>query len=51
MEYYSAIRKNEILPCVQLVDGIKQWVKQRKANTVFHLYVESKKTSEQTKQK
>ena len=41
MEYYSAIKKSEILPCMDL-EGISE-VNQRKTNIVwFHLYVESK---------
>ena len=48
VEYYSAVKKNEILPFVitQMdLEGIMlSVVSQRKTNSVwFHLYVESKK--------
>ena len=48
MEYYSAIKKNEILPFattwVDLEGIILSVISQRKTNTAcFHLYVESKK--------
>ena len=48
MEYYSAIKKNEILPFVATwmdLDGIMlSEISQRKINIVwYHLYVESKK--------
>ena len=48
MEYYSTIKKNEILPSVtkwiDLESVILREIRQRKKNAVwFHLYVESKK--------
>ena len=47
MEYYSAIKMNEILPfAITLIDleGITlSEVRQRKTNTVYQLYVASKK--------
>ena len=48
MEYYSAIKKNEVLPIAATwmdLEGIMlSEISQRKTNTVrFHLYVESKK--------
>ena len=48
MEYYSTIKKNEILPFVATwmdLEGIMvSEISQRKTNTVwYHLYVESKK--------
>ena len=47
IEYYSAIKMNEILPfAITLIDleGITlSEVRQRKTNTVYQLYVESKK--------
>ena len=48
MEYYSAIKKNEILPPATTwrdLEGIMiSEISQRKTNTVYyHLYVESKK--------
>ena len=46
MEYYSTIKKNEILPfAATQVEGITvSEISQTKTNTVcFHLYVESKK--------
>ena len=47
MEYYSAIKKNEILPFaatwMDLEIIILSKVNQRKTNTIYyHLYVESK---------
>ena len=46
IEYYSAIKMNEILPfAITLIDleGITlSEVRQRKTNTVYQLYVESK---------
>ena len=47
MEYYSAIKKKEIMPfaatCMQLEIVILSEVSQRKTNTIWpHLYVESK---------
>ena len=55
IEYYSAIKRNEILPFVTtwiiLKDIRLSKISQRKTNTVkFHLYVESKKTNEQNEQ-
>ena len=48
MEYYSAIKKNEIMPSattwIDLEVVILREVSQRKTNTIcHHLYVESKK--------
>ena len=48
MEYYSAIKKNEILPFaatwVDVKDIRHSEISQRKTNTLcYHLYVESKK--------
>ena len=49
MKYYSAIKKNEILPFAmtwmeQSVLCYAKWVSQRKTNTMwFHSYVEFKK--------
>ena len=48
MEYYSIIRKNEILPFaatwMDLKGVMPSEISQRKTNTVwYHLYVESKK--------
>ena len=59
MKYYSAIKKNEILPFAATwmdLEGIMlSEISQRKTNTVwYHLYVESKKYNKQmniTKQK
>ena len=49
MEYYSVIKRNEILPFAATwmdVEGIMLSEKsQRKTNTVCHLYVESKKNT------
>ena len=47
MEYYAAIRKNEILPFAAIwidLEGLMlSEISQRKTNTVlYHLYVESK---------
>ena len=46
-EYYSAIKKNEILPSVttwmQLEIIILSEVRQRKTNIIYHLYTESEK--------
>ena len=48
MEYYSTIKKNEIMPfaatCMDLEIIILSEVSQKKTNiTCYHLYVESKK--------
>ena len=48
MEYYSAIKRNEILPFATSQMGLEgimlSEIKQRKTNTVcYQLYVESKK--------
>ena len=47
MGYYSAIKKNEIMPFaatwVDLEIIILSEVRQRKTNIMYHLYVESKK--------
>ena len=53
MEYYSAIKKNEILSFVttwiDLKSIILSEITQRKTNTVcFHLYMESKKQDKWT---
>ena len=53
MEYYSAIKKNEILPFattwMNLEDIMLSEISQKKANTAwYHLYVESKKKKSQT---
>ena len=53
MEYYSAVKKNEILPFVTTwmdLEGIMlSEISQTKTNTVwFHLYVESKKQNKWT---
>ena len=46
MEYYSAIKKNEIgssaATWMELEIIILSEVSQRKTNTIYHLYVESK---------
>ena len=52
MEYYSIIRKNEILPFaatwMDLKGVMPSEISQRKTNTVwYHLYVESKKKIQQ----
>ena len=49
MKYYSAIKKNGILPFVTMwvdLEGIRlSEISQKKTSTIrFHLYVESKKT-------
>ena len=49
MEYYTAIKKNEILPFVTTWNDFEGFmlsgISQRKTGTMwFHLYVESKKT-------
>ena len=54
MEYYSTIKKNEILPLATTwkdLEGIMpSEISQRKTNTVwFHLYVEPKKTKQMNK--
>lgn len=54
MEYYSAIKKNEIMPFAIIwmdLEGIMLGeVRQKKTNTVsFHLYMESKKTKTKTR--
>ena len=45
MEYYSAIKKNEIMPFVatwmDLEIVMLSEVSQRKTNIIYHLYVES----------
>ena len=45
MEYYSAIKRNEIMPfaatCIDLKIIILSEVRQRKTNTEYHLYLES----------
>ena len=51
VEYYSAIRMNEITPCavtwVDLEINILSEISQTKTNIIcYHLYVESKKTTE-----
>ena len=47
MEYYSAIKKNEIMPFaatwMDLDIIILSEVSQTKTNTIYHLYVKSKK--------
>ena len=47
MEYYSAIKKNNIMPfAVTWMDveiAILSEVRQRKTNIIYHLYVELKK--------
>ena len=48
MEYYSAIKRNEILPFAAPwmdLEGImlSEIARQRKTNTVYHFCVESKK--------
>ena len=47
MEYYSAIKKNEIMPFaatwMDLEIIILNEVRQRETNIIYHLYVESKK--------
>ena len=53
MEYYSTIRKSEILSLVttwmDLEGTILSKISQRKINTIcFHLYVESKRQYKQT---
>ena len=53
MEYYSIIRKNEILPFaatwMDLKGVMPSEISQRKTNTVwYHLYVESKKKKNTT---
>ena len=53
MEYYSAIKKNEVLPFETTwmdLEGIMlNEIRQRKTNTVlFYLYVESKKQNKWT---
>ena len=49
MEYYSAIRKNEIVPFaatwMDLEIIILSEVSQRKTNIICHLYMESKKNN------
>ena len=56
VEYYSTIKKNEILPFaptwVELEVTMLSEIRQRKANTMwFHLYVESKKQNKQIRTK
>ena len=45
--YFSAIKKNEILPFatvwMDLDNTVLSEISQRKTNTVYHLYVKSKK--------
>ena len=53
MKYYSAIKKNEILPFATAEMDLKgimlSEISQRKTNAIwFHLYVESKKQNKQT---
>ena len=47
MEYYSAIKKNEVMPFsatwMDLEIIILSEISQRKTNIIYHLYVESKK--------
>ena len=47
MEYYSALKMNELMPFtatwVDLEIIILSEVRQRKTNIMYHLYVESKK--------
>ena len=47
MDYYSAIKKNEIMPFaatwMDLEIVILSEVSQRKTNIIYHLYVKSKK--------
>ena len=47
VEYYSAVKRNEITPFattwMDLEIIILSEVSQRKTNTIYHLYVESKK--------
>ena len=47
MEYYSSIKKNEIMPFpatwMDLETIILSEVSQTKTNIIYHLYVESKK--------
>ena len=46
MEYYSDIKKNEIMPFIatwrDLEIIIQSKVRKRKTNTIYHLHVESK---------
>ena len=46
MAYYSAIKKNEIIPFatvwMDLEIIILSEISQRKTNTIYHLYVDSK---------
>ena len=56
MEYYSAIKKNEILPFAMTWMDLEvimlSEIRQRKITTIrFHLYAESKEQREQTNQK
>jgi len=53
MEYYSALKKNEILPFMttwmDLEDIMLSEIRQRKAHIIwFHLYVKSKKQNKWT---
>ena len=45
IEYYSAIKKNEIMPfattCMKIEMIVLAEVSQKMANTIYHLYVES----------
>ena len=56
LRYYSATKKNEILPFVTAWMGLEgimvSDITQRKTNAIwFHLYIESNEQNKQTKQK
>ena len=49
MEYYSAIKKNEILPFVTTWMNLEGEISQRMTSSIWgHLYVESKKQNKWT---